>query len=367
MRLSWNVETPPRAATRRVGDDADGRSHRTYVVNVRVAVVGGGVIGLSIAWRAAREGHEITLYDPEPGQAASWAAAGVLTAGLEPDDPRELVDLKMDSLAMYAGFAGDLAEDSNADPGYYETPNLVLAHADEPERRDHIERVAALADDVGAAYDWLPDGDACVKVEPAVAKADWCGVLIHGDRQADNRRLVTALVTACGNTGVEMVAERVESLDGLQADRVVVTTGPWLNELVPMPEIVPSKGQIVRLRAELDDLPRHMLGGPACYVVPRPHGEVVLGATLEDAGWDTTVTVSGVAEMLNLATDFVPGVARMEFVEAMARLRPRPVSTVMPYIGTPEPGGPIVAAGHFRWGIMLAPITAERVLALLEA
>ena len=333
---------------------------------MRVAVVGGGVIGLSIAWRAARLGHQITLYDPDPGQAASWAAAGVLTAGLEPDDPRELIDLKMESLSMFAAFAGELAEDSDADPGFYETPNLIVDLEHEAEGRERIRRIAALADEVGASYELLEDGEACRKLEPTLSDANWCGVLVHDDRQADSRRMVAALLAVGRKLGVDFVPERVESLDAIEADRLVVTTGPWLNELVPMPKIEPSKGQIVRLRSAPAHLPQHMLGTPSAYIVPRPHGEVVVGATLEDVGWDITVTAAGVAGLLNGAAEAVPGILDMEFVEAIARLRPRPIGFEVPYVGVPEDGGPIVAAGHYRWGIMLAPVTAHRVVALLD-
>ncbi|HEY2374216.1 MAG TPA: glycine oxidase ThiO [Gaiellaceae bacterium] len=306
-------------------------------------VVGGGIIGLAGALRAQQRGlHVCVLERAEPGSGASRAAAGVLAP--DPETPG-FTALARASAELWPAFAEELG-----DVGYTRCGSLVLAF-----------------DGDAVGNDWL-DGDTCRALEPGISPECVGGLPLDADAQVDPRRVVAALRGRVADvvTGADVVGiapDCVELADGtsINADRVVLAAGAWTSRrLAPRLPVRPVKGQTLRLRGPVPAT--RIIRSEHVYVVPRASGETVLGATVEEAGYDETPTDEATELLLRQAIRAVPAVAGLELVEAVAGLRP----------GTPDDGpligdwdGFIVATGHFRNGILLAPITADAVAALL--
>jgi glycine oxidase len=307
--------------------------------------VGGGVIGLSCAWRARRRGLNVCVLERDRvGAGASRVAAGILAPDSEAEPGHEpFVRLARRSLDLYPAFVEQLG----ADVGFWPSGMLVLA-LDEDESGDG--RLSA---------------EQCRELEPGLSPAVLGGVLSEQEASVDPRRLVTALAAQVDvREGTEVVAvarDRVTLATGetIAAARVVVCAGAW-SALAGVP-VRPVKGQVVRLRG---DLPlQRMLRTDHVYVVPRRDGEVVLGATVEERGFDTRVTAGAVHDLLREGVRVLPALAELELVDVTAGLRPAAPDNG-PLIGEWE-GGILVATGHYRNGILLAPVTAEAVAALL--
>jgi glycine oxidase len=306
-------------------------------------VVGGGIIGLASAWRAQQRGLRVCVLErAEPGSGASRAAAGVLAP--DPETPG-FTALARASAELWPAFAEELG-----DVGYTRCGSLVLAFDD---------------DEVKAG--WL-DGDTCRALEPGISPECVGGLVLEADAQVDPRRVVGALRDRVADVAahadvVSVAPDCVELADGskINADRVVLATGAWTaRRLAPLLPVRPVKGQTLRLRGPLPAT--RIIRSEHVYIVPRASGETVLGATVEEAGYDETPTDEATQLLLREAIRAVPAVAELELVEAVASLRP----------GTPDDGpligewdGFVVATGHFRNGILLAPITADAVAAIL--
>jgi glycine oxidase len=345
---------------------------------MRVLVVGGGVIGEAAAWRLAVLGAQVTVVDPAPGGGASWVAAGMLAPVAEAGPGEEaILALNLASAARWPAFAAELAEAAGSDPGY--TTNGTLVVARDRDDLGVLDDVADQHDTAGLASLRVGSREAR-RLEPALGPSARGGLWLPDDHQVDNRRLLAALARASDRTGVARVAERarrvtarsVETVSGLRltADSVVVATGAWAppveveGRAVTVP-VRPVKGQILRLRATAGAVfPRRTVRGTDVYVVPRDHGEIVVGATVEERGFDTTVTAGAVLSLLQDAWELLPGLAEAELVEAVAGLRPATPDNV-PLIGSLGPSGPLAATGHHRHGILLTPLTADLVAHLV--
>ncbi|HSA52760.1 MAG TPA: glycine oxidase ThiO [Yinghuangia sp.] len=350
-------------------------------------VIGGGVIGLAIAWRAAVRGLSVTVVDPAPGRGASHAAAGMLTPVSELQYGEEaLLRLNMDSADRYAAFAAELEEASGLPSGYRACGTLAVAlDADD---RAVLKELHAFQERLGLASTWLTSRE-CRRLEPMLSPAVSGGLHVEADHQIDNRRLVVALLAACERAGVAVVRRRVAELvtdaeratgvrldDGtaLTAAQVVLAAGCETNRLPGLPPgvvpaIRPVKGEILRLRvpeAYAPFLSRNVRGvvkGGSMYLVPRADGELVIGATEHELD-DTVVTAGGVYELLRDAHELVPGITELPLVETHAGLRPGSPDNA-PVIGATALPGLIAATGHYRHGILLTPVTAEAVAELL--
>lgn len=334
---------------------------------MKVVVVGGGVIGLSVAWRAARAGLDVRLVDPDPAQGAARVAAGMLAPVTELHYGEEaLLALNLASARRWPDFAAELATDAHRPVaegvGFLATGTLAVAR--DRDEMEALEAVLAHQLELGLEVTRLGSRDVRRR-EPALAPTVRGGVWVAGDHQVEPRRLLGALIAACKRNGaaIDRATIPAEELDSVDADAVVVTAGWRAAELVPGLPIRPVKGQILRLAATpASVLPTQVIRGSDVYLVPR-FGELVVGATVEERGADTSVTAGGVADLLVAARSLVPGIDEAELVETGAGLRP----------GTPDNGpiiGPVsdrvvVAAGHHRNGILLAPATADAVVAHL--
>jgi len=326
-----------------------------------IVVVGGGVIGLSIAWRCAQRGLAVTVHDSGGDDGAWYAAAGMLAPAGEAGFGQEaLTGLLVESAARWPEFAAELGRTTGIDVGYDTTGTLS---------------VALTADDLAEArrlWEWrraqglgvdtlLPS--AVREREPALSPRLRGGAYAPDDCQADPRRVVAALRAALGPA---VVRNRVEALDGPGGDGrvVVVAAGSGTAALTGLP-VRPVKGLVLRLRGA-PGLLRHVVSGWAdgrhVYLVPRADGEVVVGATQEERV-DATVTAGQVLDLLRAATDLVPDLGECELVEALVRHRPATPDNA-PLLGAYGPGV-VVAAGHHRNGVLLAPVTADLIAELV--
>jgi glycine oxidase len=337
-------------------------SHST-VKSFDIAVAGGGVIGLAVAWRAAQAGARPIVLDARREGAAWPVSAGMLAPVAEAEFGHDdLLALGLESAARWSAFGAELAAASGRDPGYRRCGTLVVAR--DRDEAEALERELAYraARDL-AAHRLLPT--AARRAEPALGTRVRVALDVPGDHAVDPRALRAALAEAVRRAGGEVrEGEAVEEVDRLHslAERVVIANGAWAAELADVP-IRPVKGQILRLRDPAGPgLLNRVLRLADSYVVPRGDGGYVLGATMEERGFDTALTAGGVFELLRDAYEVVPGLAELELEEASVGLRPATPDNG-PLIG--DHGDVLVATGHHRNGILLTPITADTITALL--
>ncbi|MFJ1766696.1 glycine oxidase ThiO [Amycolatopsis sp. NPDC088138] len=332
-----------------------------------LAVVGAGVIGLSAAWRAAAQGHAVTVYDPEPVRGgASWLAGGMLAPVTEAwPGEEDVLALGEESLRRWPGFARDLTLEG-VDPGLAGHGTLVVAF--DSADAGHLDILAGYLHSLGRAAERLTGREA-KRLEPGVGSVR-SGLHVPGDLAVDNRKLLNALYAACVNHQVRFVRERVATIP--DADAVVLAAGAWTGRLHPQlaDAVRPLKGEILRLKPRRGCLPppsrtvRAVVEGRPIYLVPRGDQELVLGATQYEAGFDRAVTARGVRELIEGAERVFPAITEYELAETAAGLRAGS-RDALPYLGVLD-DGVYAATGHHRNGLLLAPVTADAVVAWLE-
>ena len=351
-----------------------------------VVVVGGGAIGLAVAWRAAQAGMAVTVVDQAPGRGASWAAAGMLAPVTEVHyGERQLLALNLAAAARWPSFAAELEEAAGQPVGY--RPGGTLAVARDADDNAALEDLYQFQLRCGLEVERLRSRE-CRQLEPGLAPSIRGGVLAAGDHQVDNRALVQALVVACERAGVRLVEGRVAELaveggrvtgvvlaasgERLAAGTVVLAAGCWSGGIgglaaQALPPVRPVKGQLLYLRGPADQpLCSRNVRGLEVYVVPRGDGRVVVGATVEEQGFDTTVTAGAVHDLLRAALELLPEVAELELAETVVGLRPGSPDNA-PMLGPAGPDGLVVATGHYRNGILLTPVTADAIAELLAS
>jgi glycine oxidase len=351
-----------------------------------VVVVGAGVIGLAVAWRAARVARHVTLVDPEPARGATWAAAGMLAPVSEAHFGEEaLVALNLAGAAAWPAFASELEAHSDR-PVHYLADGTLLVAGD-PSDRAATDQLLRFQDGLGLSARRLSASE-CRVAEPLLAAGVCGGAELGDDHQVDNRAVATALEAVCVASGVSMVRDRasrvcaeagrvtgvlLRSGEKLGASAVVICAGSSSGELDGVPDelrppVRPVKGLTVRLAAgaspRLRRTLRGLVHGRSCYLVPRVDGTLVVGATVEEKGFDLTVQAGAVVELLDSARRIAPVVDEYELLETTTGLRPGSPDNG-PLVGETEMAGLLVATGHFRHGILLAPLTAERIVELL--
>lgn len=326
-----------------------------------VAVVGGGVIGLAIAWRAARAGHTVTVHDPNPGSGASWVAGGML-APLSEGWPGEdhVLSLGAASLDRWPGFAAALRSETDSDLFTTQASlTVALDSADAADLRTVAEWVQARGHEMR-----LLTRPEVREVEPSLGPRIRLGLLAPTELSVDNRALVEALHNAAIAVGVRFSAAPVHDLADLPDEQVVLAAGAASARLWPGLPVRPVKGEILRLRMRPGSTPpprrtvRGSVHGRPAYLVPRRDG-IVVGATQYEAS-DTQVTVAGVRDLIADAEALLPALGEYELVEASAGLRPMTPDN-LPLIGRLS-DRVIAATGHGRNGVLLTPLTVDAVL-----
>jgi glycine oxidase len=354
-----------------------------------VIVLGGGVIGLSVAWRARERGMSVTVLERDAtGQGTSRVAAGMLAPVTEAEfgeAARRLLELGLRSAELWPAFAGDLQAAAGAPVGLMQTGTLLLAR-DEDEARE-LERQILLRDSLGLRAERLRASEARER-EPALAPTVRLALEAPDDHSVDPRLVLSALRSACESSGVRLrehaSAARIESDEAgprvtgvtlqsgefLAGGQVVVAAGAWAGEIggltvgarVP---VRPVKGQILRLRDPAGPgMLRRVVRFEGGYLVPRADGRYVLGATVEERGFELEPTAGAVYELLRDAHELLPGVSELEIEELSVGLRPGTPDNA-PAIGPGALEGLVWATGHHRNGILLAPLTAELVAGVL--
>lgn len=350
---------------------------------VDVAVAGGGLIGMGVAWRCAQRGMSVTVVDPAPGTGASYAAAGMLAPVAEVTYGEErLLELCRTSLARFPAFVAQLEQVTGIDVGLHTAGTVVVGfNADDVTA---LEQLRAYQEELGLDVRRLT-GSQSRRLEPALSTRVRGGLAVPGDHSVNARALHQALVLAAKEAGVQMVRQEIGSLltgdgrarglvlvDGTRvaAAVIVAALGARTTTLPGMPELPvrPVKGQILRLRGArglLAGTVRALVRGRQVYLVPYGGDRLVIGATVEDLGFDSTVTAGAVQDLLRDAIEVVPAVSELELVETLARWRPgTPDNT--PLIGATTLPGLVAATGHYRNGVLLTPVTSDLVADVVE-
>jgi glycine oxidase len=334
-----------------------------------VAVVGGGIVGLAVAWRARTRGLSVVVLDRgDMGAGTSRVAAGMLAPVAEADaGERPLLELGLRSAERWPAFAAQLGEVSGVDIGYRTCGTLMLAR--DRDEAEALERERDLRERFGLRVERLLPS-AARSLEPALAPTLRGALYLPDDHAVDPRRVCAALARAAQDAGAVLrPGVEVDELAALPAEQVVVAAGPWSSAFGDEARVRPVKGQSLRLRDPsgpglVERVVRWGQPSPG-YLVPRGDGRYVLGATSEERGFDTAVTAGGLHELLRDASELVPGVLELELEEHIAGLRPGTPDNA-PIIGRSlaDPGV-VWATGHYRNGVLLAPVTAELIVAEL--
>ncbi len=348
--------------------------------NPDALVIGGGIVGNAIAWRLAKDGMSVTLLEKgEIGREASWAAGGMLTPVHLADYPPALVGVCSASLALYEPLCREIAAASGVDPEYRVTGLLLLVTDDageeaareleifKRERNQPVERLTR---------------DEALSVEPKVTPHLRRALRLPDIAQIRNNRMAVALAEGAKRKGAEIlphtpvtgflrVPGRVNGVKTPRGDVYAGTTilaaGAWSSELLkPLGldlKVRPIKGQML-LAGGPPDFCRHMILDGESYLIPRADGRILVGSTLEDVGFDKSVIVETLGDLAQRGARLMPELGKLPMVTSWAGLRPATPDR-LPYLGKGPVDGLIVATGHYRNGILLAPITAELVADLL--
>jgi len=350
-----------------------------------VAIIGAGVIGLGIAWRLAMRGVPVAVFDKGAcGAGASHAAAGMLAACAEAEPGEEaLVTLGRASQARWPAFAAELKQASGVDVGLRPEGTLVVALTSDDQAR--LNHQLVFQQELGLPLQWITAAETRRR-EPHLAGKLAGAVFSPEDTQVDNRKLAAALRIAAEAAGagisehqavktISNDAGRVDSIvlaDGrkVAADVVVLAAGAWsrsIEGLAPelRPPVRPIKGQMLALRMDpTAPLLTHVVWAPGAYLVPRLDGRLLVGATVEEKGYDTSLTAGGILTLLEAAWRVVPAVEELPIDEMWVGHRPGSRDDA-PILGTGLIDGLIYATGHHRNGILLTPITADAIAELV--
>jgi glycine oxidase len=338
-------------------------------------LAGGGVIGAAIAFELSRAGLQVGVFDAqEPGREASWASAGIISPAPEGPGMIPLVPLSKASAALYPNFIQAVEELSGHAVGY--RPDGAVEVFCEGDIREEISTLLAVYHGVGLRAEALTE-ERARQLEPGLTEELRGGILRPDESSVDNRELTQATLEAVRRGGVDVFArnpatgiwreggrckgllltnERVEAL------WTIIAAGCFsarIAGVAPYAPVSPTKGQMVVLRHEKVKI-EHVLWSENVYLVPRNDGRILGGSTVERVGFDRTVTAGGMKKIINAAIELVPALQNARIEETWAGLRPDSPDH-LPILGPTDLDGLIIATGHFRSGILLAPLTASLV------
>ena len=344
-----------------------------------IVIVGGGLIGASIAFRLAQAGRKVTVVDRgEPGREASSAAAGMLAAQMGMEKADALSELRLESRKIYPEFVREIEDASGTKIEYHARGMLEVARSEQD--LEGLGEKFTLQKKHGLAVEKLAAGDICGRgagLDPAVRG----GLFFPEDHWLDNEALSLGVVQAARNVGARFfpqteihkaeltggsLKELASATRRFSADHYVLAAGCWSGELtknlglhVP---VHPSRGQMMEFQS--DRKVEHAIWEGHCYVVPREGGRLLVGATIEDAGFDKSVTAAGLEKILSTVIGYAPWLREARFRRAWAGLRPDSADH-WPILGKGRISNLVFATGHFRSGILLAPITARLISELI--
>jgi len=348
--------------------------------SAEVVIIGGGVIGLSIARSLGLRGVRdvIVIEKNDFGREASWAAGGILAPQIEADASNDFFRLACASRDMYRDFARDLLDESGVDVELDLTGTLCVAFTEAEEQ------------DLGSRYDWQRgegldveclSGAQARALEPCLSEQVRCALRFPNDLQVENRRLVQALLTSNKKFGVQLIdrcaVQNVRVVDGtmqgvntsqgfIRASSVVIAAGAWSSMIDPSKQIQvePVRGQMLCFQAR-PRIARHVIYSSQGYLIPRADGRLLAGSTTEEVGFDKSVTDEGVSKITSMAREIAPAIASLPLLDSWAGFRPRAADD-LPVLGNSvEIDGLVYATGHYRNGILLAPITGALIAEII--
>lgn len=341
-----------------------------------VVIIGGGIIGLTIARALAKRGaQDVTVIEKhEFGREASWAAGGILAPQIEADRADDFFRLACASRDLYPSFAKALEAESGIDVELNTTGTIYVSF-DETEEVDLRARHAwQLAQ--GLSIEWLT-GDAARQIEPQLSPHVRFALRFPDDYQVENRLLVEALLIANKKLDVRLISDceahrfvvdddrivGVETSQGLiSASTLVIAAGAWSSRVVgyEAPKVVPVRGQMLCFE-QLPPMARHVIYSARGYLIPRSDGRMLAGSTTEEVGFDKSVTDEGMKAIKSMAYEIMPSLETLPATDSWAGFRPRSEDG-LPILGASKKiDGLVYATGHFRNGILLAPITGELI------
>ncbi|GAC1558321.1 MAG: glycine oxidase ThiO [Herpetosiphon sp.] len=359
-------------------------SDRAATDATMVTIIGAGIQGLAIGWYLARAGRSVTIVERDTaGHGASWAAAGMLAPHVEAEPGEEkLLPLLLAGQELWPDFARELEQASGLAVGYRSEGTLVVALDHDDARR--LKFQADYARSIGLEVELL-SGYAARRREPHLASTVTAALYSSADHQVDNRLVVRALreaFLAAGGilrehtpvTAIMIEHDRVHAVrladETLPTSTLILAAGAWsrsLEGLTPAlrPPVRPVKGQMLALQMSTEaPLVQHVVWGPGAYLVPRGDGRLLIGATVEERGWDPTLTAGGLLDLLRAAWETLPGIYDLPVVETWAGFRPGSRDDA-PILGRTPVAGLLMATGHYRNGILLTPITAQSISRLI--
>ncbi|HYM72505.1 MAG TPA: glycine oxidase ThiO [Stellaceae bacterium] len=346
--------------------------------------MGAGVIGLGIAWRLAQAGCRVAVYDRgAAGRGASWAAAGMLAAAVETEPGEEpLLPLTLESQRLWPEFARELRAATGISVDYRDEGTLVVAlNRDDAETLRHSYEFQK---GLGLELEWLNAMEAR-RLEPHLKPGIAAAVLSRGDHQVDNRCLARGLIAACRAAGVAInehcpvkeVTIAAGTARGVETDRghdhadvVVLAAGAWSREIggIPapyLPPVRPIKGQMLAVQMDpAAPILRHVVWLPRGYLVPRNDGRLIIGGTVEERGFDTSITAGGLLALIEGAWRAVPTIEELPIAETWVGFRPGSRDDA-PMLGPSGIDALVVATGHHRNGILLTPVSAAVISAYI--
>ncbi len=338
-----------------------------------VVVVGAGIIGCAVAHELARRGARVTVLEArEPGQGATQASAGVLAPYIEAPGESMLQRLCVEGLGLWDEFIDRVRRDSSIDVEYRRTGTLEVALDDA--EADHLREAARALASKGVRSELLDPAEA-LAIEPALAPATTAALFVPQHGYVNAPALTRALALAAQASGATFrTGVRVDRVEpaALKADAVILAAGSWSGQVdtpgaTPMP-VRPVRGQLLHLRRAPDTrFPSRVVWGSRCYSVPWSDGTLLVGATVEEVGFAEETTVAGIQMLLNAVGELLPATHAARFLQARVGLRPATPDS-LPVIGeSADTPGVFYATGHYRNGILLAPITARLIAgAVLE-
>jgi glycine oxidase len=330
---------------------------------VRITVVGAGVVGCAVAYELASRGARVEILDPRPpGRGATGASAGILAPLVEGHSP-SLLRLGRCSVALWDDFIRRIRSDSGQHVEYERSGTLHVAlNAAQAAELSTLARGLETADVPHTLF----DSRDTATLEPALTDRATMALLVPAHGFVGPAPLIDALVRAAVMRGVSIVQSRVTDIDAIAADAIVIAAGSWSAEFVNAspPFVKPVRGQLLAL--SMDERPAtRVVWGTDCYIVPWSDGTVLVGATVEDVGFDERTTTAGLRGLLNAAVDLMPALEHAQFREARAGLRPK-TADELPAIGRSSTMPHVFyATGHYRNGVLLAPLTASLIADLV--
>jgi len=345
---------------------------------MNILILGGGIIGLSIARQLARKGETCTLIDVgAPGQEASASAGGMVAPQMEAHQPGPLLELGLASRKLWTNFAAQLEEETRMPVELRRFGALRIAL--EPSQAEELKQTAQWQQALGLPFELL-DGNEARILEPNLSPAVLTALHFPEDIQVDPPAVMRALLAAALNAGVDIQRKKVQGIlerhgrvvgalvEGrcMEADQVIVATGAWSASLsgLPLPAqtVYPCRGQLVDVDCTRP-LFRHFIMATGAYAIPKTDGRVTLGSTMENVGFDKSNTVRGIAHIMSMAQSYCPKLSTAAFLRCWSGLRPATTDGLPVLSKTPQ--GLILAIGHFRNGIAAAPMTAQLVAELV--